>query len=78
MRIKYYPDTDTLNITLARTPYEGVKGEDTNDSDITLLCDSANRLAEIEIENASRRVEKDELRRMLSFEEIRPPTEVVS
>lgn len=60
-----------LSITLARTPYEVGTGEDTNDADVTLLCDTEGRLAEIEVASASRRVDLDEMRRMVSFEEVR-------
>ncbi len=70
MRIEYYPDTDTLNITLVRTPYEVETGVDTEDPDITLLYDKQNRLSEIEIEHASRRVDIELMQRQYSFEVI--------
>ena len=74
MKIKYFPESDMLTIQLARTPYTSGGAEDTSDSDVVLHFDGDERLAEIEVSNASARVDLGEVRRMLAFEEVRPTT----
>jgi uncharacterized protein YuzE len=67
MKIEYFPDTDTLSILMTQGA-DYMEGEDTNDPDVTLLYDRDNRLAEIVVEHASRRVDLDQLRHHASFE----------
>ncbi len=70
MKAEYWPDHDMLNITLAKTPYQAAEGEEVREG-IVLLFDEKGRLAEIEIDHASGRVDLREMRRQLSFEERR-------
>ena len=70
MRVEYFPDTDTLSIVFAATPFIP-NGEDTTDPDVTLLYDDKHRIAEILIEHASKRLDLAELRRKVSFEEVK-------
>ena len=70
MRVEYFPETDTLSIVLAAGPY-APEGMDTADPDVVVLYDEENRVAEIVIEHASRRVDLAETRRQIGFEEIR-------
>jgi uncharacterized protein YuzE len=72
MTVEYVPETDTLTITFVPTPYEQETVLDTPDDDVLLLYDVSGRLAEIVIEHASARTDLAELRRKVSFEEIRP------
>ncbi len=82
MKIEYFPETDTLSITFAAGPFTA-DGEDTADPDVLLLYDrnahseSKHQLAEIVIEHASERIDLGELRRKISFEEVRS-AEVIS
>ena len=69
MKVEYFPDTDTLSIVFAAGPFVP-EGEDTTDPDVTLLYDNENRIAEIVIEHASKRIDLSELRRKVSFEEV--------
>lgn len=71
MTVEYFPEHDMLTITLARTPYEDAGATEVQPG-IVLHFDREGRLAEIEIEEASRRVDLNELRRRYSFEEIVP------
>ncbi len=70
MTIEYYPETDTLSITLRETPYQAT-GEDTNDPDVLLYYDEQHRLAEVEVSHASRRANVDHLRKQPFFKEVR-------
>lgn len=76
MRVKYFRDTDTLNIMFTTGPYRSGYGEDTNDPDITLLYDEDERLTEIEIERASDRINLAEVRALDSFDEHGPALDV--
>jgi uncharacterized protein YuzE len=67
MRMLYFPDTDTLSIQF---PLDRAVGQDTMDPDVTLFFDDANRISEILVENASRRLDLNGLRREPQFEEI--------
>lgn len=69
MKIEYFPQTDTLSILLLHEPGP-IEGEDTNDPDVTLLFDGANRLAEIVIEHASTRTDLEDIRTRIRFEEV--------
>ncbi len=71
MKVEYFPETDTLSIVLARTPYESGGAEDAGDPDVLLHLDRDGRVAEVAIEHASKRVDLTEVRRMISFEEVR-------
>jgi len=73
MQIEYYPDTDMMSITLSRTPFTVNRSAETDDADIVLLFDEKGFLAETEIQHASERVDLDEVRRRLAFEEVRDP-----
>lgn len=73
MQIEYYPDTDMLNITFVPTPYEPRGAEETSDADVVIHYDTKGRIAEIE--HASERVDVEEMRRKVSFEEIRESVE---
>lgn len=77
MQIEHHPDTDMLNITFVPVPYEPRGAEETEDSDVVIHYDVDGRIAEIEIEHASERVDIDEMRRKVSFEEVREEPEVV-
>lgn len=76
MKVEYFPESDTLSILFAAGPFTA-DGEDTADPDVPLLYDLDTRskgkdqLAEIVIEHASERIDLGELRRKISFEEIR-------
>ncbi|HET6568127.1 MAG TPA: DUF2283 domain-containing protein [Rhodothermales bacterium] len=70
MRIEYWPDVDMLHIRLSDAISQ--HGHDAEDPDITVHFDKDNRLVEIEVSNASRRIDLDDLRRRYSFEEVRP------
>lgn len=67
MKMLYFPDTDTLSIQF---PPLGAEGQDTRDPDVTLFFDEANRITEILIENASRRMDLDSLRTESQFREV--------
>ena len=69
MKVQYFPETDMLSIVLARAPYESAGAGDTGDPDVVLHYDTANCIAEIEIEHASRRVDVHLLRKGVSYEE---------
>lgn len=71
MQIEYHPEVDMLNITFVPTPYKPRGAEETGDSDVVIHYDEKGRIAEIEIEHASERVDIDEMRRKVSFEEVR-------
>jgi uncharacterized protein YuzE len=71
MTIEYFPETDTLNITFVPTPYKQMDVVDTDDEHVVLLYDADARLAEIVIERASERIDLAEMRRKVSFEELR-------
>ena len=69
MKAEYWPDHDLLNVTFAQTPYQQAEGEEVREG-IVLMFDDAGRLAEMEIEQASERIDLQEMRRRpLSFEE---------
>lgn len=70
MKVEYFPDTDTLSITLRDVPYQAT-GEDTNDPDVLLYYDEQHRLAEVEVSHASRRANVEHLRVLDMFEEVR-------
>jgi hypothetical protein len=67
MRLLYFPDVDVLSIKL---PPDRFEGRDSSDPDVTLFFDKQNRISEILIENASRRMDLDRLRQEPQFEEI--------
>ena len=69
MKVQYFPETDMLSIVLAPTPYEAAGAEDTGDPDLVLHYDAANRIAEIEIEHASKRIDIDLLKKGVHYEE---------
>lgn len=69
MKLYYFPDTDTLSIQF---PPSRAEGQDTNDPDVLMFFDESNRISEILIENASRRMDLDSLRDQPQFEEITP------
>jgi uncharacterized protein YuzE len=73
MNMEYFPETDTLSITLRDTPYQAT-GEDTGDPDVLLYYDEQHRLAEVEVSNASRRANLRHLRGLDAFEEVRGET----
>ena len=59
MKIRYFPDSDMLNIDLSSAPATG-GGEDMAEG-ITLFYDGRDRLVSIEIDNASKRVDLSEI-----------------
>lgn len=67
VRLLYFPDVDLLSIKL---PPDRAEGQDTNDPDVTLFFDKDNRISEILVENASKRIDLDKLRREPQFEEV--------
>lgn len=67
MKMLYFPDTDTLSIQF---PLERAEGQDTMDPDVMLFFDQANRISELLVENASRRLDLDRLRSEPQFKEI--------
>ena len=69
MKMYYFPDTDTLSIQF---PPIRAEGQDTNDPDVLLFFDDANRISEIVIEHASLRTDLESLRNEPQFEEIAP------
>lgn len=69
MKMRYFPDTDTLSIQF---PAARAEGQDTNDPDVLLFFDDANRISEILIENASLRMDLESLRSEPQFEEVAP------
>ena len=69
MKVQYFPEMDMLTLVLARMPYESAGAEDTSDPDVVLHYDVQNRIAEIEIEHASDRVDVAFLRSGLAYEE---------
>ena len=70
MKAEYWPDHDLLNVTFAQTPYQQAEGEEVREG-IVLMFDDAGRLAEMEVAQASERIDLQEMRRQLSFEERR-------
>lgn len=67
MKMLYFPDTDTLSIQF---PFDRTEGQDTMDPDVTLFFDGADHISEILVENASRRLDLDRLRREPQFKEV--------
>jgi uncharacterized protein YuzE len=80
MRVEFFPDTDTLSILFLAPGTVAGDGVDTDDPDVTLYYDDEERVAEIAIEHASSRIDLGELRRRVSFEEVRSegPSEMSS
>lgn len=72
MKIEYHHDVDMLHIGFIEGSYEALGGQDTHDLDVVLHFDHEHRLAEIEISNASKRVDLEALRKPVVFEEVRP------
>ena len=71
MKVEFFPDTDTLSILFLAPGTVAGDGVDTTDPDVTLYYDEQGRIAEVAIERASSRLDLDELRRRVSFEEVR-------
>lgn len=71
MRVEFFPDTDTLSILFLAPGTAAGDGVDADDPDVTLYYDEKGRIAEVAIEHASTRLDLDELRRRVSFEEVR-------
>lgn len=71
MTMYYFPDTDTLSIQF---PPPRAEGQDTADPDVLIFFDDANRISEILIENASRRMDLESLRSEPQFKEIASET----
>ena len=65
MRLLYFPDGDILSFKFRPGRDEG---QDTRDPDVTLFFDIENRISEIFVENASKRLDLDELRELDLFE----------
>lgn len=57
MIVSYDPTTDMLSLLLTAPPYTASGAVETTDPDVVLHYDAHNRIAEIEIEHASRRVD---------------------
>ncbi len=74
MKIEYFPNTDTLSLLFAAGSFDA-ECLDTGDDDVTLILDEHGRIGEILIEHASRRVDLDETRRRIGFEEVREGAE---
>lgn len=72
MEMLYFLDTDTLSIQF---PSVRAEGQDAEDPDVTLFFDDTNRISEILIEHASRRIDLESLRAEPQFEEIAPETQ---
>ncbi len=75
MKIEYYTETDTLSIVFAAGPFEAIRDDEQSPDgplpDVLILRDGE-RIGEIVIEGASGRIDMAELRRQISFEEVRP------
>lgn len=70
MTVKYYPEVDMLTMALADTPFRQEDVRDTDDPDVLLLYDDQGRLAKIEVSHASKKINLEEMRRKISFEEV--------
>lgn len=69
MKVEYFPDTDTLSIIFAARSFEATNDDELGD---VLILRDGERIGEIVIEHASQKVDMAELRRQVSFEEVRP------
>lgn len=68
--VQYHEASDMLSFVLIAGPYASGGAEDTSDPDVVLHFADDGRLAEVEIEHASRRLDLSALRRSPAFEEI--------
>lgn len=68
MKLEYWPNVDVLHIQIGTAP--SAEGADAGDPDVTLHFDEQNRISEIEITNASSRVDLNDIRRRYGFEEM--------
>lgn len=70
IRIQYHEESDMLSFILVDTPYQSSGGEETSDPLVVLHYDAENRLAEVEIEHASERLDLTYLRTSPFFESL--------
>jgi putative transcriptional regulator len=78
VRFQYHAETDMLSMVLVETPYQSDGAEDTHDPDIVLHYRADGRLAEIEIEHASTKVDLGAMRKSPVFEDSRSDLDVRS
>lgn len=76
MTVQYHSPSDILSIVVATAPYASAGAEDTRDPDVTLHYEEGGRLAEVEIEHASARLDLAEARRLPFFSELREELDV--
>ncbi len=78
IRFQYHAETDMLTMVLVDTPYQSDGAEDTNDPDIVLHYRDDGRLAEIEIEHASTKVDLEAMRKSPIFSDFQSELDVRS